>query len=151
MQLNWDSIKYFKKEDFQCKCHRHNNNNPALPKYAEWNYFYLCRYFLDPLRKDTGYPIIVSSAYRCYLHNRDIGGSSKSQHTIILPLENAEKDIRPCAVDIYSTVLNYKQFDNKIKANTNINYCGYHIYTRKQGGRVLYFVHIDFRGIMARW
>ena len=146
----WSNIKYFKKNDFACKCSRHNKDNPALPEYAELNYFYLCRYFLDPLRKDCNSAVIVNSAFRCIPHNKEEGGSKYSHHTILDTLK-PETDKRPDAIDIYCTGLGHKEFDLKIKEHTDIEYCGYHIYTRFVGEQLLYFIHIDFRGFKSRW
>lgn len=40
----------------------------------------LCQNILQPLRDQTGFPIIVTSGFRCPLLNVRIGGSSTSQH-----------------------------------------------------------------------
>lgn len=145
--VNWKNIKYFKKAEFACKCNRHNENNPALPYYAEVGYYYICRYFLDPLRKDCGSVIIVSSGGRCISHNKEEGGERLSHHLI----DGNENGIRPSAIDIYCPNLTYQEFDLKIKKHTDINYCGYHIYTRTINDKLTYFIHIDFRGYRARW
>ena len=142
--VNWKNIKYFKKKDFACKCNRHNEFNPALPEYAEISYYYICRYFLDPLRKDCGRPIIVNSGGRCILHNNSIGGQSLSYHLISFN----EDDTRPCAIDIYCPGLSKDAFDLKIRKNTNLEYCGYHVYVNAKGQ---YFMHIDWRGYKSRW
>jgi hypothetical protein len=143
--INWNDIQYFKREDFACKCNRHNENNPALPLYAELNYFYICRYFLDPLRKDCRAPIIVTSGGRCIYHNADGGGKKASRHLILKDTGIIKSS--PCAVDIYCTKLGANEFDYFIKDNTNIEFCGYHIYKNDNG----YFIHIDFRGYKSRW
>lgn len=44
---------------------------------------------LDELRERLGRPVIVSSGYRCPVHNRNVGGVSNSQH------------VRGTAADIY--------------------------------------------------
>ena len=151
-KLDWSHIKHFKRYEFECRCHRHNESNPSLPEYAELNYYYMARYFLDPLRKDCGSPIIVSGPYRCPEHNRETKGSSTlSYHSVIKPLDRLEEDIRPCAIDIYATRLDHNRFETKIQANTNINFCGYRLYTRIEKGKLQYFVHVDFRGVKARW
>jgi len=141
--VNWNNIKYFKKSDFECKCHRHNEFNLALPEYAELNYYYICRYFLDPLRKDCGSAIIVNSGGRCILHNEESNGKISSYHLI----DGVDDDVRPCAIDIYCPKLNKDIFDLKIRKHTNLEYCGYHIYENDRG----YFMHIDFRGYKSRW
>ena len=40
----------------------------------------LCQNILQPLRDHTGFPIIVTSGFRCPLLNVRIGGSKTSQH-----------------------------------------------------------------------
>lgn len=35
---------------------------------------------LDALRADYGYPMILTSAFRCSAHNRKIGGAQRSPH-----------------------------------------------------------------------
>ena len=148
MKPNWNNIKYFKKSDFPCKCNRHNESNPALPEYAELNYYYICRYFLDPLRKDCKSAIILTSGSRCIPHNKEEGGASNSQHII----DSNERGIKPDAVDMYCPKLSYQEFDKKIQNNVNVEYCGYKIYLRQNNdGSIFYLVHIDFRGIKARW
>jgi hypothetical protein len=141
--INWKNIKYFERKDFACKCYRHNELNPALPLYAELNYYYICRYFLDPLRKDCGSAIIINSGGRCIPHNKESNGGRLSHHLI----DGKEEGIRPTAIDIYCPKLTAEEFDLKIKKHTDINYCGYHIYKSSKG----YFIHIDFRGYKSRW
>lgn len=68
-QLNWDSIKHFKKEEFTCKCGcRSNNMNLEVVKVA------------DEIRSHFGKPAIVNSGYRCTKHNKNVGGVSNSRH-----------------------------------------------------------------------
>ena len=149
--MNWSLIRHFQKHEFKCKCGKHNEKNTALPLYAEQNYFYMCRYFLDPLRKDCASKININSAYRCPVHNREEGGSALSYHTIIKPLENLEDDTRPSGLDIWCSGLGWERFDEKIQKHTDIGYCGYNIYTKVINGKPTYFIHIDFRGNKARW
>jgi hypothetical protein len=40
----------------------------------------LCEHILEPLRKAIGYPIFISSGYRCERLNKSIGGAKNSQH-----------------------------------------------------------------------
>lgn len=70
----WDTIKYFKKSEFKCKCGgKYCDGYPAdinetLVKVAE------------RARKYFGKPIIVSSGLRCSRHNSAVGGVSNSRH-----------------------------------------------------------------------
>lgn len=66
---NWEDIRYFKKEEFTCKCGcGHNNINLKLVKIA------------DNIRAHFGQPAIVSSGTRCSKHNAKVGGVSNSRH-----------------------------------------------------------------------
>lgn len=66
---NWDDIKYFKKEEFTCKCGCGlNNMNLAVVKIA------------DKVREHFGSPAIVTSGSRCEKHNKEVGGVSNSRH-----------------------------------------------------------------------
>lgn len=40
----------------------------------------LCEQVLEPLRRDAGQPVIISSGYRCQALNRAVGGVRNSQH-----------------------------------------------------------------------
>lgn len=70
---DWDSIKYFQKSEFACKCGKYCNGYPAdidlkMVKYA------------DAIRERLGKPIPVNSGLRCKQHNANVGGVSNSQH-----------------------------------------------------------------------
>lgn len=70
----WDEIKYFKKEEFACKCGgKYCNGYPAdmnkkVVKVA------------DRVRKHFGAVATVSSGLRCSQHNANSGGVSNSRH-----------------------------------------------------------------------
>ena len=66
-------MKYFDDEEFAC---RHCGE---LPKEG-MNEVLLKK--LDQLRDYVGYPIYVSSGYRCEVHNRNEGGVDNSQHLL---------------------------------------------------------------------
>lgn len=42
----------------------------------------LCRRCLEPTRRHFGWPILVTSGYRCPLLNRRVAGAENSQHTL---------------------------------------------------------------------
>ena len=70
----WDSIKYFKREEFACKCGgKYCNGYPAEPKEA------LVR-VADDIRKNLGGVATVTSGVRCSKHNANVGGVSNSRH-----------------------------------------------------------------------
>lgn len=69
--LNWNNIKYFKKEEFTCKCGCGLNNiNLYLVK------------LLDEIREYFGNPIIITSGTRCARHNKAVQGVSNSRHVL---------------------------------------------------------------------
>lgn len=70
----WDSIKYFKRSEFKCKCGgKYCNGYPVemqekVVKAA------------DKVRAHFGKPMTVSSGIRCTKHNAAVGGVSNSRH-----------------------------------------------------------------------
>lgn len=65
----WDSIKYFRKEEFACRCGcRADDMDEKLIRIA------------DGVRAHFGVPITVSSGRRCAKHNAKVGGVSNSRH-----------------------------------------------------------------------
>lgn len=67
--LSWNDIKYFKKEEFTCKCGCGLNNiNLKLVK------------ILDEIRERLGVPLIVTSGTRCSKHNQNVQGVPNSRH-----------------------------------------------------------------------
>lgn len=72
----WDDIKYFKREEFKCKCGgKHCNGFPVEPSEK------LLR-LADRVREHFGAPITVSSGVRCEKHNEKVGGVPGSRHKI---------------------------------------------------------------------
>lgn len=70
---SWDSIKYFKREEFHCKCGKYCNGYPVEPDLG------MVR-IADAIRERLGAPVRVNSGIRCEDHNRAVGGASGSQH-----------------------------------------------------------------------
>lgn len=66
--INWDIIHNFKKEEFICPC-------CGLEK-MDLRFILL----LDSLREICGFPIKITSGYRCKAHNFVIGGKETSSH-----------------------------------------------------------------------
>lgn len=62
-------MKYFKPEEFNCKCGCGANVMSATTLEL-----------LDKAREDAGIPFIVTSGYRCAKHNEASGGSPTSSH-----------------------------------------------------------------------
>lgn len=104
--------KYFDIEEFACECCGSVEINPLLLEK------------LDYLRGIYGYPIYVSSGYRCEDHNEEIGGEPNSQHL----LGNA--------ADIYVDG-DYEEFYRRVRAANSFDGVGY--YPSQE------FVHVDVR------
>lgn len=64
--------RYFSENEFRCPCCGALPSNGMEP-------FLLS--LLDVLRHRIGKPLIVSSGYRCRVHNLEVGGVVDSQHT----------------------------------------------------------------------
>lgn len=72
----WNSVKYFRREEFRCKCGgKYCNGFPAEPSSK------LVR-LADRVREHFGAAAIVSSGVRCETHNAKVGGVSGSRHKI---------------------------------------------------------------------
>jgi uncharacterized protein YcbK (DUF882 family) len=69
----WDTIKYFTRDEFKCKCGKHCNGFPVEPKEK------LVK-LLDGVREHFNAPIYISSGLRCEIHNSAVGGVSNSRH-----------------------------------------------------------------------
>lgn len=69
----WDTIKYFTRDEFKCKCGKHCNGFPVEPKEK------LVK-LLDGVRDHFNAPIYPSSGVRCQAHNANVGGVSNSRH-----------------------------------------------------------------------
>ena len=64
VMIGMTELKYFKWSDFACNCCAGNHTNPESAKR------------LDKAREISGVPFIVNSAYRCEVHNQDVGSKS---------------------------------------------------------------------------
>lgn len=70
----WDGIKYFKREEFRCKCGgKYCDGFTAEPAKT------LVK-LADHVREHYGLPMIVSSGVRCVTHNANVGGHENSRH-----------------------------------------------------------------------
>ena len=69
----WDGIKYFKREEFKCKCGKYCDGYPKEMS-AE-----LLR-IADRVREHFGAVATVSSGVRCKQHNANVGGVANSMH-----------------------------------------------------------------------
>lgn len=72
----WDTIQYFKRTEFECRCgRRYCNGFPAEMDRT------LIR-VADRVRKHFGKTATVSSGVRCAKHNANVGGVSNSRHKL---------------------------------------------------------------------
>ena len=72
---SWDEIKYFKKQEFACKCGKYCNGYPVD---IDMNMVKIA----DKIRHIIGKPVPVNSGIRCKTHNANVGGVSNSQHLL---------------------------------------------------------------------
>lgn len=72
----WDSVKYFKRSEFACKCGgKYCNGYPVEMSYELVQ-------ILDRLRELAESPIYISSGIRCARHNANVGGVENSYHKL---------------------------------------------------------------------
>lgn len=70
----WEGIRYFKREEFRCKCGgRYCNGFPVEPDME------MVR-AANEIRTRIGLPLPTNSGLRCRQHNANEGGASNSQH-----------------------------------------------------------------------
>lgn len=69
----WKDIRYFTREEFQCKCGKYCNGYPAEMRQQ-------AVILADRARKYFGRPGYVVSGLRCRQHNANVGGVTNSQH-----------------------------------------------------------------------
>lgn len=82
----WETIKYFKKSEFACKCKKYCNGYPVdinrtIVRIAE------------RARENFGKPCIVSSGIRCATHNKNVGGVSNSRHKLGKAVDISIQDV----------------------------------------------------------
>jgi len=118
----WDGIKYFKPEEFQCKCGcKTNGIDHELVE------------ILEKVREHFGKPVRINSGVRCKTHNARVGGAANSQHL----------DIYAKAADIGTisgtTPRAMAAYVETLMPNTG----GIGIYS--------WGIHVDTRKTKARW
>ena len=69
----WESVRYFARGEFACKCGRFCDGFPAEPNPA-------LVAIADQVRGHFGAEAIVTSGVRCATHNSNVGGVSNSRH-----------------------------------------------------------------------
>lgn len=124
------SSKYFRLEEFQCKC-----GNCKMPQNVPPDKLVEK---LEDIREHFAAPLIIRSGYRCKEHNARVGGAPSSRHLKGDAVDFIVQGV-PTAV-VYEYV--EKRFSKDliglaIKHNASNKYAG--------------FVHLDTRGKNARW
>ena len=82
-RLGTKMAKYFKREEFACKCGC--GTNEIVDQFIEQ---------LDDARAIAGVPFHITSGYRCPDHNKSVGGASESAHTSGMAADIAVTDSR---------------------------------------------------------
>jgi putative chitinase len=129
--VNWNNpdekvSKYFTVGEFT---KRDKRRIPKKGSQEERNMLKLAAH-LDKIREDWGHPVYITSAYRPYEVNKEVGGAKNSQH-----LSGAAVDIKPQLgnINTFQAWLD-KRWDKALG------------YGAKKG-----FVHIDLREGRIRW
>jgi uncharacterized protein YcbK (DUF882 family) len=125
--------EHFTVEEFDC------HNGVKVPRRDYNGLEYLCKQYLEPLRKKFG-PVTVVSGFRTKSYNAGIGGASRSFHVY------TEHDGNDQAADIKcarGTPTQWRNFLAGIRSRTRGG----------KGGLGLYrtFVHCDIRDYKADW
>lgn len=69
----WDSIRYFTRSEFRCRCGKYCDGFPAEPEQ-------LLVEQAEIVREHFGAPVYISSGVRCAQHNANVGGVEGSRH-----------------------------------------------------------------------
>lgn len=62
--MTWNDIKYFRPSEFACRCGQCDSDGREMSIDFVWK--------LDQLRERLGFPIVVTSGYRCPAYNAQI-------------------------------------------------------------------------------
>ena len=66
----WEQIQHFVPQEFECPCCGRGADKMVRETVGA----------LDSARDDAGFPLLVTSGYRCPDHNAEVGGVSSSSH-----------------------------------------------------------------------
>ena len=106
----------FKAGEFFCKCGKCEDQHIHMGHVQK----------LQEFRESLGKPITITSAYRCIVHNKNVGGSPRSQHVAGTATDIVVRGMTPSEV-----ADKCEHFDGLGRYNT--------------------FTHLDSRGVKARW
>lgn len=116
--------KNFKSTEFDCKGKGCCSVTKIDTKLVE---------YLQKIRDHFEKPVTITSAYRCLIHNKNVGGASASKHRYGMAADIKVKGIAPAEVAKYAE---------------SIGILGIGLYETDKDG---YFVHIDTRNKKAFW
>jgi uncharacterized protein YcbK (DUF882 family) len=122
----WKSIKYFRPDEFSCKCVEHKN----IPVYDMSS---LLIYQLIRLRELINIPILITSGYRCEQYNAQIGGEPNSAH------------IHKVAADITISNPTFERLRDLYLACEHIGFRGLGFYPARK------IIHVDVMNRIQRW
>ena len=128
------SLKHFHPSEITSQGERVRNGvKNSLPPESKWEAIVPTLWIADLARRELGFSLIITSAYRSPAYNDAVGGASRSQH-----LANTALDLIPAGGkvgELYDHLMSMR----KGKAF--------------KGGIGLYnaFVHVDTRGTNATW
>lgn len=125
--------RHFTVEEFDCR------DGTKVMKRDYNGLEYLCRTFLEPLRKKYG-PVRVNSGFRTQAYNARIGGASRSEHIYTIHDGNDQ------AADIHCRKGGPRDWHRTLNTIRALKRNG-------RGGLGLYgtFVHVDIRDYKADW
>ena len=78
--LDWNRIKYFRRNEFACSCCGEIVVDEKLVL------------MLDLARELADVPFVITSGYRCPLHNEEVGGVKNSSHMLGLAVDISVPD-----------------------------------------------------------
>lgn len=112
----WADIKYFKREEFRCKCcGKYCNGYPAEPDER------MVR-IADQLRKNLGVPITIVSGLRCKTWNAIQGGVSNSQHMYGEAVDIYARGVSQSRVEAELDKIGGVRYHYPIKNSNNVHF-----------------------------
>lgn len=114
----------FSKREMACKC------GCSVPAGVDKNLEKLAK-ALEELRALANSPLIITSGYRCPLHNSNVGGAKHSKH------------MQGIAADVWSKKLTPKELYDLAERTPEFASSGIGLYSR--------WIHVDIREGRARW
>lgn len=122
-----DLTKNISRHELRCKC---GNCDYMTMDFETINIVQeACDHFAEKLKLDK-VTLLINSAHRCPIHNKNVGGAKKSKH-----LQGSAMDVRIKGVSPKDL---YKYFDTKYPGRYGVGLYGS-------------FTHIDSRQEYARW